>query len=65
MDRNRQENDPQRDRNSRVERVTDDIGGDNAEDLGRRQSEGNLGNERTRGGEDHPRRKDIGDNEEV
>ena len=50
MKRNRQENDPSRDRNSRIDRVADDMG-DNT-DLGQRQSEGNLGNERTRNRED-------------
>lgn len=48
MNRNRQENDPVRDRSSRVERVADDMGDENPGDLGRQQSEGNLGNERTR-----------------
>ena len=50
----RQENDPERDRNSR-NTGTDEIGRDDLtgnrgeeSDLGRAQSEGNLGNERTR-----------------
>ncbi len=50
----RQENDPESDRNSRNTR-TDEIGRDDLtrnrgeeSDLGRAQSEGNLGNERTR-----------------
>ena len=52
----RQEDDPERDRNSRIipneEIGPDDLGRDRSEesDLGRAQSEGNLGNERTRGG---------------
>ena len=57
MNRNRQENDPSRDRNSRVDRVAEDMGGENT-DLGRRQSEGELGNERTRNREDEGNRSD-------
>ena len=60
----RQENDPERDRNSR-NTGTDEIGRDNLtrnpddqSDLGRAQSEGNLGNERTRSG---PRDSDSSD----
>ena len=54
MNRNRQENDPQRDRSSRNE--PGDLGhvGENVHnregesDLGRKQAEGDLGNERVR-----------------
>ena len=59
MNRNHQENDPSRDRSSRIDRVADDMGGDNT-DLGRRQSEGNLGNERTRNRDDEGDRSDGG-----
>lgn len=61
MNRNRQENDPSRDRNSRIDRVADDMGENT--DLGQRQSEGNLGNERTRNRDDEGtrHRDDEGD----
>ena len=49
-DRDRRENDPDRARSSREERgrTANDVR-NRKEDLGRAQSEGNLGNERTRG----------------
>jgi hypothetical protein len=71
VNRNRQENDPSRDRSSRVDRVVDDLGGENT-DLGRRQSEGNLGNERTRNRDDEGNpsdrsrdREDLVDRDEI
>jgi hypothetical protein len=67
VDRNRQENDPSRDRNSRIDRVADDMGGENT-DLGRQQSEGNLGNERTRNREhddDRARRNESGEDRDL
>jgi hypothetical protein len=71
VDRNRQENDPSRDRNSRVDRVAEDMGGENT-DLGRQQSEGNLGNERNRNRDDEgnrsdrsPERSDLGERDDL
>jgi hypothetical protein len=79
MKRNRQENDPQRDRSSRNER-SGELGhvGEDARnherdsDLERQQSEGNLGNERTRNREQEGgdrgggnRRDEMGDNRDL
>jgi hypothetical protein len=67
VDRNRQENDPSRDRNSRIDRVADDMGGENT-DLGRQQSEGNLGNERNRNrgsDDDRARRNESGEDRDL
>ena len=58
MNRNREENDPSRDRSSRIDRVAEDMGGENT-DLGRQQAEGNLGNERTRNRDDEGDRSDV------
>ena len=58
MNRNRQDNDPSPDRSSRIDRVADDMGGENS-DLGRQQSEGNLGNEKTRNRDDEGDRSDA------
>lgn len=63
MNRNHQEDDPSRDRNSRIDRVADDMGSEDT-DLGRRQSEGNLGNERTRSRDDEGDRSDRGPDRE-
>lgn len=68
MNRNRQENDPQRDRNPRKE--SGDLGhvGENVRhresesDLGRKQAEGDLGNERIR---DRGERGDRDDMEDI
>ena len=58
MNRNPEENDPVRDRSSRIDRVAEDMGGENT-DLGRQQAEGNLGNERTRNRDDEGDRSDF------
>ncbi|HVL67420.1 MAG TPA: hypothetical protein VM364_09175 [Vicinamibacterales bacterium] len=70
MNRNRQENDPQRDQTSRARRgelghVGEDLRNRDESDLGRAQAEGNLGNERTRNrGDERERnnRDNMGDN---
>jgi hypothetical protein len=67
MNRNRQANDPQRDRNSRNERgdlghVGENVGNREREsDLGRKQAEGDLGNERVR--DRNPSDADMDDGE--
>lgn len=68
MNRNRQENDPERSHNSRTERSTgmsgswdDDVQNrEETSDLGRAQADGNLGNERTRDRQDDGSSNDVG-----
>lgn len=72
MNHNRQENDPERDHNSRNDRSSemgrswegDTVGSEETSDLGRAQADGNLGNERTRDRRDDGTSNDVGNMKE-